>query len=114
MLAVRSKQLCFRYFQTNDTDLVNKLVQIFLKYKMNANVVDTLKMFLAFECWRKNSSAATEIVRLCIELNIQLSDNENSRYFDLLFNRKRQQKQEKQQPANAEKKKDVEKYKFKF
>ncbi|XP_070490858.1 uncharacterized protein [Chironomus tepperi] len=110
MLASRSKQLCFGYFQNNNTDLVNKLVQIFLGYKMRTNVVETLKLYLAFEIWRKNSSAATEIVHLFLELNIPLSDSENRKYLDLLLKRQHDDGQRRKMSEKI----DVENYKFKF
>ncbi|KAL7016653.1 hypothetical protein ACKWTF_010082 [Chironomus riparius] len=110
MLASRSKQLCFGYFQNNNTDLVNKLVQIFLGYKMRTNVVETLKLYLAFEIWRKNSSAATQIVQLFLELNIPLSDSENRKYLDLLLKRQTEIRQQ----GKMSEKIDVENYKFKF
>jgi hypothetical protein len=76
---------------------------------MLKNVSETLKMFLAFEIWRKNPSAATEIVKLCIELNIELTHDENKQYVDLLLNRKRSVK-----TTKIDQKAAIEKYKFKF
>jgi hypothetical protein len=79
---------------------------------MRTNVVETLKLYLAFEIWRKNSSAATEIVQLFLELNIPLSDSENRKYLDLLL--KRQQQHENGQRGKMSEKINVENYKFKF
>lgn len=110
ILALRSKQLSFRYFQANNTENISKLIETFLKYNMRANVCQTLKMFLAYECWRKNLKSATEIVKLCIELNIPLTDSETyEKYLDLLLNRSG-----KQQQKSNEKKITVQKYKFQF
>lgn len=77
---------------------------------MRTNVVETLKLYLAFEIWRKNSSAATEIVQLFLELNIPLSDSENRKYLDLLLKRPH----ENGQRGKMSEKIDVENYKFKF
>jgi hypothetical protein len=77
---------------------------------MRTNVVETLKLYLAFEIWRKNSSAATEIVQLFLELNIPLSDSENRKYLDLLLKRQQQNGQR----GKMSEKIDVENYKFKF
>lgn len=77
---------------------------------MRTNVVETLKLYLAFEIWRKNSSAATEIVQLFLELNIPLSDSENRKYLDLLLKRQH----ETGQRGKMSEKIDVENYKFKF
>lgn len=77
---------------------------------MRTNVVETLKLYLAFEIWRKNSSAATEIVQLFLELNIPLSDSENRKYLDLLLKRQH----ENGQRGKMSEKIDVENYKFKF
>lgn len=119
MLSSRSKHLCFGYFQNNNTDLVNKLVQIFLKYKMRTSVVEILKLYLAFEIWRKNSSAATEIVHLFLELNIPLSDSENRKYLDLLLKRHQQsptttKTKDVEKRGKMSEKINVENYKFKF
>lgn len=108
ILASRGKQLCFQYFQSSNTDLVNKLLQIFLYYGMKENVFETVKLYLNYECWRQNSAAATEVVSLCIKLNISLSESENQKYLDLLLKRPHMPKAEKL------KKIDVKKYKFKF
>ena len=77
---------------------------------MRTNVVETLKLYLAFEIWRKNTSAATLIVQLFLELNIPLSDSENRKYLDLLLKRQHENAQQ----GKISEKIDVENYKFKF
>lgn len=80
---------------------------------MRANATQIIKMFLDYECWRKNSQAATEIVNFCIQLNIPLSDNENKKFLNLLLGRSSEMS--KQKPQQDEKKKiDIKKYKFQF
>lgn len=85
---------------------------------MRANAVDIIKMYLAYECWQKNSKAATEIVNLCIQLNIPLSDNENKKFLNLLLGRSstpsEMSKQQPQQDTETKKKIDIKKYKFQF
>lgn len=118
ILASRSKQQSFRYFQSANTELVNKIIQIFLRHNMRTNAVDIIKMYLAYELWHKNSQAATEIVNLCIQLNIPLSDNENKKFLNLLLGRSstpsEMSKQQPQQDTEKKKEIDIKKYKFQF
>ncbi|KAG5673810.1 hypothetical protein PVAND_003826 [Polypedilum vanderplanki] len=118
ILAIRTRNLCYEYFNDNDTDLANRLIQIFLKYNMIEQCTLTLKFYLAYECFQSNVSAATQVVKLCIELNIPLSESENRKYLDLLLKRSVKQQHHRQQQQNQSQddsnKISVEKYKFKF
>jgi hypothetical protein len=74
-------------------------------------------MYLAYECWERNAKAATEIVNLCISLNIPLTESENKKFLNLILGRSSPpSKMSKQQPQQDDKKKkiDIEKYKFQF
>lgn len=89
-----------------------------------SNATNIIKMYLSYECWRKNSSAATEIVRLCIQLNIPLTENENNIFLNLLLGRSsaaaatsKSLNEEEKKSQDDDKKKtksDITKYKFKF
>lgn len=118
LLSSRSKQQCFRYFQGANTELVNKIIQIFLRHNMRTNAIDIIKIYLAYELFNQNTQAATEIVNLCINLNIPLSDNENKKFLNLILGRSSApSKMSKQQPQHDEEKKkkvDIKKYKFQF
>lgn len=116
ILAARSKVLSFQYFQREDTERVNKIIQIFLKYDMMQNATNIIKMFLAFELYRKNSSAATEIIKLCIALNISLTNDENNKFLNLILGRQHSSTSPTISKDQQNKKKiDISpKYKFKF
>jgi hypothetical protein len=114
--------MCYQYFCHSNTERVNKIIQIFLKHRMRQNAVSIIKMYLSYECWRRNKSQAVEIVNLCIELNIELSDKENNKFLNLLLGRSSKvlssaQELKEEAPQNERqtaKKIDIEKYKFKF
>jgi hypothetical protein len=123
VLASRANQLCYQYFCNSDTERVNKIIQIFLQHKMRQNAVGIIKLYLAYECWRENKPQAVEIVNLCIRLNIELSDNENNKFLNLLLGRSSRlsssssSSEKEVAPQNEQKttkKIDIEKYKFKF
>lgn len=122
VLALRANQMCYYYFCHSDTERVNKIIQIFLKHRMRKNAASIIKMYLSYECWRRNKSQAIEIVNLCIRLNIELSDKENNKFLNLLLGRSSKvsssaEELKEEAPQNerqSAKKSDIEKYKFKF
>lgn len=111
IMALRSKNLCFKYFKSDNTEHVNKIIQIFLKHNMMQNASEIIKMYLSYECWQKNKSAAAEIVRLCIELDIPLSNYQNNAFLNLILGRPSTAKK---QQDDTTKKPEITKYKFKF
>ena len=82
---------------------------------MMQNASDIIKMHLSYECWQKNKSAATEIVRLCVQLDISLSNYQNNEFLNLILNRSSSTLLlKKQRQVDKMKKPEVTKYKFKF
>jgi hypothetical protein len=60
--------------------------------------------------WRKNMNAVLQIVQLCLKLDIQLTDNENKKFLDLLLKRKSHESERKKPPPKI----TTPKYQFKF
>lgn len=93
---------------------------------MKENASNIIKMHLKYSCWQKSSSEATEIVRLCIALNIPLTEDENNMFLNLLLRRTssmngEQEEEEKlvklsddDKKGEKVKKSSIQKYKFKF
>lgn len=79
---------------------------------MNQNeikIVFSRASFITSLGWRRNIDSVTQIVQLCLKLDIQLTDKENKKFLDLLL---RRSGDEKQRPET--KKIATHKYQFKF
>lgn len=50
LLSKQLSSLCFIYLRNNNTELVNRLIQIFLQFNMMKQVEILLKILLDFEC----------------------------------------------------------------
>lgn len=124
LLSKQLSFLCFLYLRHDNTELVNRLIQIFLHCSMMRQVETLVKILFDFECesfwvsvldslrakrarkessgdyfylfsffcaytsgWRRNMDAVLQIVQLCLKLDIQLTNNENKKFLDLLLKR---------------------------
>lgn len=79
--------------------------------KMNQNeikIVFSRTSFITSLGWRRNIDSVTQIVQLCLKLDIQLTDKENKKFLDLLLKRD----DDKRRPET--KKIATHKYQFKF
>lgn len=64
--------------------------------------------------WRRNMDAVLQIVQLCLKLDIQLTDNENKKFLDLLLNRKSRAEDSGKKKKKPSTKITTPKYQFKF
>ncbi|CRK89470.1 CLUMA_CG003208, isoform A [Clunio marinus] len=113
VLCKQSTVLSFIYLRHNNIELVHQLIQIFLRFNMTKQVEVLVRMLFEFECWRKNLNAVLQIVQLCLKLDIQLSEEENKKFLDLLLKRPRDVEADEEKKRMAEKI-PIQKYQFKF
>jgi len=109
MLSKQLSLLCFTYLRNNNTELVNRLIQIFLQFNMMRQVETLVKLLFDFECWRQNMDAVVKIVQLCRELGIELTEKESKKLVELLLKRPIEEK--KKETAT---KITIQEYQFKF
>lgn len=81
---------------------------------MMQNASEIIKMYLSYECWQKNKSAASEIVKLCVELEIPLSNYQNNAFLNLILGRSSSTSLLTKHQVDKTKKPDIKNYKFKF
>lgn len=87
ILSIESNLLCFSYLRQKNTNAVMRLIEVFLKFDMQKQVESSLKVLLDYQCYRRDLRAASEIVQTCINLEINLSDEENKKFLALLLNK---------------------------